>query len=380
MHACLKARVLPAEASHVIKRTHLQHLVGVAVLAAALSAGWLVTSTLQDRSAPAATGEHAACWSLDGSVAQLGCLSDRFVEGARAAATGLSGQARSEAINEYVRAQERAAATDPQLAGTCHPGMHELGRSEGRRAANADAVPLFPTASSQLCTAGYVHGLAEGYLVGTPSADVAAVFPKLCHDASAREGCAHGVGHALLRARVDTRPVQASAAAVDRCGDLPGDFPTNCMNGVYMELAMRTEPTAVTPDEFVATCSSAGVTEQLSCWSYLTLDLTTNDVAIEEVPNWCAKADLPGQFQCIEEYGRALGVEGVGACGDLDARIELRERCIDGAIALHVGSGHVSKREAAAACSDLDGALDAFCSNAVDRYDRGRAKVAGEST
>jgi hypothetical protein len=355
--------------------SRLQLLAGLAVLGLAVVGGWAATNLLQ-RNVAITTGIES-CWRLEGSGRQVACLSDEFREGARESTSGLQGQSRDAALVAYVRSAEYMAAEDERLAATCHPAMHELGRDEGSRAAKLDRVPEFPEGSSQLCTAGYVHGLSEGYLTGTPSADVAATFPRLCHDAAAREGCAHGIGHALLRARVDDPPLASANGAIERCGELPGDFPTNCMNGVYMELAMRTQPRPVAPNDYVAACrGAADVERSLSCWGYLGLSLTTNDIELDAVPSWCAKADLPGQFTCIDEYGRDLGVERVARCEAVSDPVELRERCVDGAVGLQVGSGHVTPDEAVAACGTLsDRDLASHCTSAVERYLRGRKQV-----
>jgi hypothetical protein len=359
-----------------MNRAHLQYVAGAIALASALLLGWHVTSILQD-STSSETSAYAACWKLEGTSRQVDCLADGFVAGARSATSGKPDHEREGAIIAFVRAQEARAADDASLAGICHPAMHVLGQNEGRRAARLDSVPTFPEASTQLCTAGYVHGLAEGYLVGTPAADVRTVFTQLCHDPDARTGCAHGVGHALLRARTDERPIQAAAAATRRCTELPGTFGANCMNGVYMELAMRVRPAKVEPDAYVAACHRvANVDAQLACWSYLGLNLTTNDVPLAQVPEWCAKASLPGQFTCIEEYGRDLGVAGVAGCERLEVRSELQQRCVDGAIGLQVGSGHVSRQEARSTCSNLGTvALARYCRAAADRYARGHSAV-----
>jgi hypothetical protein len=256
--------------------------------------------------------------------------------------------------------------------------MHKLGRNEGTRSAKAGQAPSFPSSgASQLCTAGYVHGLSEGYLTGTPDAEVATVFPALCHVTKAREGCAHGVGHALLRAQSNNSAIEGAAAATDRCEELPGEFPTNCMNGVYMELAMRTQPRPVAASAYMEACASTpDIEESLSCWGYMSLNLTSNDVPLADVPSWCAKADLPGQFPCIEEYGRDLGIKRVDACASSADLKQLRERCVDGAVGVQVGSGHVTKKEAQAACETIDlRELKSYCTTAVNRYSRGRAEV-----
>jgi hypothetical protein len=49
---------------------------------------------------------------------------------------------------------------------------------------------------------------------------------------------------------------------------------------------------------------------------------------------------------------------------------------VDGATGLQVGSGHVSKRDALAACEDLDQrSLRTYCLRAVERYAEGRKQV-----
>jgi hypothetical protein len=354
--------------------TFLRRLTPVLVLAGAMVAGWFVTDAV--RTPESVRADWGSCTTLDGGAEQIACLSDRFEEQATRLAGSRVGAERDEVLLRFVRSTETAAAEDSRVSGLCHPAMHQLGRREGSTAAKADRVPAFPAGSSQLCTAGYVHGLAEGYLTGTPTAQVAAVFPSLCHDTKAREGCAHGVGHALVRAHTtdDLRTTARSSFA--RCKDLPSEFPTNCQNGVFMELAMRTQPAIAPPTEYVHACRDiADAGDALSCWGYLGLNLRTNDVPIEDVPSWCAKADLPGQFPCIEEFGRSIGVEGIEACADSADMAELQQRCVDGAVGLQVGSGHVGVDEARARCDDLDGELRAYCRSSVKRFAAGRRQV-----
>lgn len=362
-----------------MSQRRLKNLTTPALLVAAIIGGWLFTNQAQ-RSITLGSGAES-CFRLEGGARQIECLADIFEDDAADATKGLTGEERDRQLLAFVRESEVLAASDSRVAGLCHPAMHQLGRAEGSRAARADSPPSFPSGSSQLCTAGYVHGLAEGYLTGTADAEVATVFPALCHVTAAREGCAHGVGHALLRARAGEPARSAANAANRRCGDLPGEFPTNCMNGVYMELAMRTRPRPVEPSQYVQTCrSSPDVEESLSCWGYLTLNLNTNDVPTADAPSWCHKADLPGQFTCIEQYGRDLGVDGVDRCASSADLKQLRERCVDGAVGVHVGSGHVSKTEALKACDTIDHtALTKYCSTAVGRYAKGR-KLAESST
>ena len=357
---------------------HSLRIIGaLAVLAIAVAGGFAATSLFQ-RTVPIVPGVQG-CWRLEGSARQVDCISDQFVAGARRAGDGKSGSAREHAVIGYVQRADRLAASDPRLGGVCHPAMHVLGRTEGARAAAAGHTPSFPDGAIQLCTAGYVHGLAEGYLAKTPNADVATIFPKLCHDVTARTGCAHGIGHALLRAQKGGA-VDATTHAIKGCAQLPGSFPDDCHNGVYMELAMRTQPDPVPVDTYVRACESADTQADvglgLSCWGYLGLSLTSNDVPLDREPSWCAKASVGGQFTCIEGYGRDLGVARVSNCADGVGRKVLVDRCIDGAIALQVGSGHVSASEARSACATLQtkASVD-YCRGAVSRYERGRSAL-----
>ncbi|MCW2926379.1 MAG: hypothetical protein JWM86_347 [Thermoleophilia bacterium] len=343
-----------------------------------MTGGWLVTSRVQQTVAivPGLDG----CARLTTSAERIECLSDEFADGAAQSADGATGARRDERVIEYVRRAETLARGNPTLADTCHPSMHRLGRREGARAGAEGRTPTFPGGSSQLCTAGYVHGLAEGYLARTPNIDAAKIFPGLCHDPSSKPGCAHGIGHALLRS-VPNRSADNTSPALTDCETLPENFIASCRNGVYMESAMRTGEAVISPARYAAGCgASESVERALSCWSYLPQSLTAHDVPLDEYPGWCARSTLPGQFTCIEAYGRQLGVEGSPACGRSGDIPELRQRCIEGAIGLQVGSGHVSPAEARSTCGGIkDSSLVAYCRRAVERYSSGRAKVEADA-
>lgn len=354
--------------------TRTQVLVGVAMLALAISGGWAATTFTQRH--VAIVGGVDGCWRLDGGARQADCLARQFTAGADRAAARVPDDERAEAIADYVRTADRRAAGDSRLAGQCHPAMHQLGRREGARAAKDGAAPTFPTGASQLCTAGYVHGLAEGYLSGTPNADVAAVFPTLCADAKARTGCAHGIGHAVLQARGSDPAREAVDGATARCAALPADVAPHCDNGVFMELAMRRSPGVIPVPRYVDTCTSrTDVGQQSACFGYLTLSFSTNEQPSEEIPATCRKAPSAVQAQCMESYGREIGPSGAPRC-EAVGRALLQQRCIDGAMGLQVGSGHVTAAAAKRSCAKVSSEdLASYCTHAVDRYTAGRAEV-----
>lgn len=351
----------------------LRHVtLAVTAVLLATGAGFLLANRIQ-KSVAVLPGIEG-CLRLTDLGGRTDCLGEQFQRGADKASTAR--KSRQDDVIDYVRRVETLASRDTRLSGACHSGMHVLGRNEGGRAAKAGQVPRFPNAASQLCTAGFVHGLAEGYLEGTPVANVAAVFPKLCADKAAQSGCSHGVGHALLRGTSNAPRPRDALKAARRCDDVPSNARSDCDAGVFMELAMRPSASPIPVTDYVSTCNQvSGVERELSCWSYLGLSLLVNDVPPDDTPGWCAKAPYSAQFTCVEGYGRMLGVARLTGCEKVE-RLALRKRCVDGAIGLQVGSGHASRSAANAACRRLASRkVMRYCVDAVDRYSRGRAKV-----
>lgn len=345
-------------------------IVPVLVLSAALVAGWGITSFAGGR--VQLLPGLAGCWRLDGSAAQSRCAEAEFRDDVQEAARGRDGRSREAAMIASVESVDVQARADGRITGVCHQAMHDIGRSEGRRAAGADTVPNLPQAGSRVCTAGYVHGLAEGYLASTPRADAARVYPRLCHEATTRENCAHGIGHALLQARADQSAPVASQGAGTACTTLPEPVHGVCRGGVYMELAMRTGDTRVRPDDYIATCTAQPTAARLSCFEYLGLSLTTNDVAREEVPAWCARAPRTEQGLCIDGWGLDLGLDRISQCASLDERF-LEHRCVDGALRTELASRHATPAEAERRCRELEMPLRRYCTGAVD--DAGRTSA-----
>jgi hypothetical protein len=144
-----------------------------------------------------------------------------------------------------------------------------------------------------------------------------------------------------------------------------------------MEIAMRRVPEPVSPEDYVKSCrTSASVDDALACWGYLGLSLDTNDVPLADAAGWCAKADLPGQFRCIEQHGRDLGVKRLTQCEDVDGSEALRHRCVSGALGLQIGSGHVSIDDALRACDELEADPSVrFCRAAARRFDQSRERL-----
>lgn len=335
------------------------------------AAGWLALLGLATAGGVLLTGQLARHTSV--LPGERGCraLADRNERTscyAKALASAID-DASPARLTRSLGAIDDDAASMPALEGVCHQAMHVAGRAAGERAARRDTVPTFPAAAStRVCTAGYVHGVAEGYLQRSPSANVAHVFPQLCHEEAARAGCAHGIGHAVLRAFGDAAPPPRSVErARSRCDELPSAHVMDCVNGVYMELATRDQ---VRLEKLVTMCAGApGADARSSCFSYVPLRAASAELPQRQVLDLCARQELLSAAACTESLGRELGPEQVGECGNT-ATAALMRSCVRGAMELQLTTGSIDVDDARRACSDASAAVAATCNAVVERIVR----------
>jgi hypothetical protein len=344
----------------MVIRAHLKLLPYLLLLTAAIVVGLKVTDTVQ-KSHPLLPGIRG-CERLDGVTKQSECAASYYESRIHADTNAVDSETtRTQLVADVIAEVDKAAQTDAALAGICHPSMHIVGRDEGSRAAELGHTPVYPTFNTtSACTAGYVHGLSEGYLQNASTPDVAAVFPKLCHDPNSAAGCAHGIGHALLRA-VGTSSSDVSASAA-RCGELPDGRINDCANGVFMELAMQ-GPNVSTSD-YTSICSAMRGGSGTACWSYVPLNAQYDGVATAEIPALCENAGTIAAQGCIREFGRMNGPTEIRQCAGVAE--PLRAACVEGAVVLPVHSGQLSEAKANAACATLTTDV-AGCRRAVAR-------------
>lgn len=338
----------------------------VAVLVAAV-AGSIAMTALQ-RHVPVVPGEQG-CVRLKTTVAQRDCLSsvmrDRIADATDALGGGGGDRERAQMVERLVGELDERVVDEPAIGVNCHQAMHVVGRADGERAARRGFVPDFPANSTNLCTAGYVHGLAEGYVTKAGQPAVATVFPQLCHDSDAAPGCAHGLGHALVSRDAQAAGDRSLAPQLAACDTLPPAHVGDCANGVFMELAMRSE---VSPAQYTSLCVAQHGMPQESCFGYVPLSALTADQPLGSIPALCRGAALPAAARsCMDGWGRGLGVRGVARC-DGAWSPDLARACIRGAVGLQVASGHVLARAASSACRKLDAsALQSACVAEVER-------------
>jgi hypothetical protein len=358
----LKRACMRVDTRRDMLHPHLQRIL-VALATVAVGIGAYLAATHLQREVRVVPGMRG-CVRLEGATRQQHCIAQVTRDRVEAATRGKHGVDRQLAVAATIARLDDEVAELPTIASNCHPAMHTIGRHEGRAAAKAGTVPVFPADPERLCTAGYVHGLAEGYLEAAPTADIGTVFPSLCAVKASRDGCAHGLGHGLLR----NDPQADALAAAERCRELPAAEFASCTSGVMMQHAMASSTGF---DEYVDTCLASAGTVRFSCYGYVGLVAARLDLSSAEVQRVCQTAPGDGAESCAQAFGRDLGVAKLGGCGRFSTDATQRA-CIAGAVALQVASDHVTAAAADASCRrELStAALQDYCVDQVAKASR----------
>jgi len=338
---------------------HTQLIGSVLVLAIAVAIGVLAMTALQ-RKVPVLPGVQG-CERLQGVERQTSCIARHYQD--RADKRVRDGAERGSATAWAVAQADLDAATDAALGGSCHPAMHLVGRREGTRVGRSNLRPVWPDQAERLCTAGYVHGLAEGYFAQAANPDLAELYPSLCAVEKASSGCAHGLGHAVIR-KQPARDVDDARSALRRCDTLPGERAFDCANGVYMEIAMQRDPRVSVPS-YGKLCTAAATASWASnCAIYLPLSASTNERAQSTVPKLCEQYAVgAARTLCFSQYGRDIGTDGLRSCERVAGTRNARS-CVNGALVLRLNSGHITPGAARSACNDL-APLRSYCLDRV---------------
>lgn len=323
----------------------------VAVLAVTALLGGGVMWQLQ-RSVAIAPGE-AGCSRLADPGKRADCLGELLLTDLRS--DGVSVQSGLDDI-------EARAASDEALADSCHQAMHRVGHAIGGDAASAGRSLAFPARSTRLCTAGYTHGLVEGYLAGGAAATkIVPIYEATCRDTKAESGCVHGIGHVVQKSKDTTE-------AVRLCGQLPTAVQSDCSNGVFMERAMARP--AEKPATFARACGSQPTAAlRDDCFFYLPASASSNGFDDAATAKLCGGVTGPSGATCFESFGRNLGANRLSACSPANSPAHV-ESCLTGALELSLSSGHVKPAAARTQCASLDEAMTRTCTGLVERLAR----------
>ena len=140
--------------------------------------------------------------------------------------------------------------SDAQIASSCHPLIHNLGRAAYEYFGSLDAafdgmIGTDDATLVRLCNAAYLHGVIEFHLRGIEISDLASearvIEDKICTKLNnvnmGRWECHHGIGHGLVqRHRLEAEKYAVTQGIVS-CKDsnIKSAGPSECENGVWMD-------------------------------------------------------------------------------------------------------------------------------------------------
>jgi cytochrome c553 len=200
-------------------------------------------------------------------------------------------------------------ASDPTIAGACHPISHKIGAG-GLLHYKGDVGKAF-AAGNGTCGSGYYHGLLQWKLAGVASDQVATVSRSVCTNPEIKANafnyyqCNHGLGHGLMLYTALDLP-----KALDYCHELPESESIMCSGGVFMEnqsSSFGLHSKWLSKKNLLFPCNSKYVQRNDKLYCYL---LITSHILPEvngdwkKTANWCRKSEQAWIRYCFESYGR----------------------------------------------------------------------------
>jgi hypothetical protein len=152
---------------------------------------------------------------------------------------------------------------DDQVANSCHPLTHMLGRNAlmelGFDAAWGGMVETPDAPLLRICNAAYMHGIIEHYLAASENLveDVAMITNNICKNLThVKDGvweCHHGVGHGIIQHYRNIKEQETLTQAIEACGNTR--FPKDCENGLWMDHFASTKVSGMLEPSSLHVCS-----------------------------------------------------------------------------------------------------------------------------
>lgn len=336
----------------MLRRSGRQKLIAIAiiVLLVALSGGWwLVHRTgshqVQSAAAPLSHGEF---------IHQEDTL------------IGLLHASGAEASFAYA---EKQMAQNSSFAHDCHPLLHDLGH-EAYHYYGSFAAAMGH--ASEICDAGYVHGVVEEYFTSTPHA--ADAIASSCPAAAAEDlhewQCFHGLGHGAML--ISGEQVDA---AIPLCERLSGSFAKGaCVNGAFMEEFVVTDHDggiiADAASRNLSVCGHQSRQYKQDCYFYApTAFLQQHSARYGDAMSWC-KAGEPSYISaCMNGIGAEsmkdnIARPDIAAQACKAAERKYRDACVSGAISLYIFE-HASSEAAAPLCTHEFKPYQTLCTSII---------------
>lgn len=325
----------------------------------AIGAGMIGTRLIEHKVA-LLPGE-AGCKRLGTGSQRARCYGGVISKDLKGVLASSSGTVYQRRLDSYMNNVDDRAAEDSNLRDVCHQAMHVVGRASGKSVASKNGTLVFPSESGRLCTAGYGHGMVEGYLQsGGSVGNLPELFQHMCIKKSSVTDCAHGLGHAVMR-RLDS-----SSESISKCTTLKGIAIDDCANGVYMEVAIRNKP--ITVHNFAGMCKEQPTIElQKDCYFYLPGLANTKGLSLNKTIGICTKYAGIAKADCFESVGRLEGLDSLKACAAVPT--QYGDDCMQGALRLVLSSRLASPTKARSQCRKvLPDRMHTNCFALVEKY------------
>lgn len=171
---------------------------------------------------------------------------------------------------------------DSQIAASCHPLAHRVGRKAlqnlGFEAAFGNLPGTDDDAILRTCNAAYMHGIIEHYLAEEENLSNSVIFVEanLCNKLTPPKGilasnkweCEHGIGHGVVQHVRAKKDKETLVDALTYCKNTTVDTET-CQNGVWMDHFASTRMTnTMLEPESLKICNDFSA-ESIDAWDCL---------------------------------------------------------------------------------------------------------------
>lgn len=264
-------------------------------------------------------------------------------------------------------------ADDPKVLKECHGFVHEIGHAAIDRYGDVASALRY---QDDLCGSGYIHGIIEEHLAGTP--DVFAAMKTLCsrYGLSQQAGkCYHGVGHGLMFYTENDLP-----EAVSLCNSYREDEArARCAEGIFMEnfgsLRALHPSKYLREDDTLYPCSEQPEAFKAACYYYAPLFyLSLHDEDYSGALKSCLNAEKNFQTTCTKGVGSRIAKQHIDDVPFVEAecRKGTKEQflpCIEGLVSYYLVNFD-SVAEARVMCYSLSPAIQKYCLSSVSQQSR----------
>jgi hypothetical protein len=209
---------------------------------------------------------------------------------------------------------------DDQVANSCHPLAHVLGRHALRELGfdaawggmvGTDDAPLL-----RICNAAYMHGIIEHYLLDSENLmdDVTMITDSICKELTNVDHggweCHHGIGHGIIQHFRSIKDKETLTEAIDACKMTA--FAADCENGLWMDHFASTRVSGMLEPSSLEVCSLAQ-SDSWACGIYSPTEFLLHyPRAYKEAVQFCQTGfanDTHHEHVCINGVGMQAAKE-----------------------------------------------------------------------